>query len=75
MSTSKKLPVSTFVFFLVVGLALLSTCIALYNLEATSQRTSLLVISAISFGLVVVVGWLFSAHRRAETHLHEITAL
>ncbi|HXB02823.1 MAG TPA: response regulator [Opitutaceae bacterium] len=75
MSTPKKLPVSTFVFFLVVGLALLSTCIALYNLEATSQRTSLLVISAISFGLVVVVGWLFSAHRRAETHLHEITAL
>ncbi|HXC01917.1 MAG TPA: response regulator [Opitutaceae bacterium] len=75
MPTSSKTSVSAFVFFLVVGLSLLSTCIALYNLEAASQRTSLLIISAISFGLVVVVGWLFSAHRRAQTHLHEITAL
>ncbi len=75
MRPSTKPPVSAFIFFLVVGLALLSTCIALYNLEAASQRTSLLIISAISFGLVVVVGWLFSAHRRAQTHLHEITAL
>jgi signal transduction histidine kinase/DNA-binding response OmpR family regulator len=75
MPASTKTSISAFIFFLVVGLALLSTCIALYNLEAASQRISLLVISAISFGLVAVIGWLFYAHRHAQTRLHEITAL
>jgi PAS domain S-box-containing protein len=75
MPTSTKPPVPAFTFFLVVGLALLSTCIALYNLEAASQRISLLIISAISFGLVAVVGWLFNAHRHSQARLHEITAL
>jgi len=75
MRSPPKPPVPAFIFFLVIGLALLSTCIALYNLEAASQRTSLLVISVISLGLVVVIGWLFHAHRRAQARLHEITAL
>jgi PAS domain S-box-containing protein len=56
-------------------MVLLSTCIALYNLETASQRSGLLIVSMVSFGLVVVVGWLFYAHRHTQTRLHEVTAL
>ena len=75
MRTSPKPPVPAFIFLLVIGLALISTCIALYNLEAAGQRTSFLVVSVVGLGLAIVSGWLFYAHRHTQARLHEITAL
>src|SRR5579862_9233380 len=75
MRTSPKPRFLAFIFLLVVGIALTSTCVALYNLEAASERTSFFLIGVVGLGLAVVSGWLFYAHRLAQARLDEVTAL
>jgi signal transduction histidine kinase/PleD family two-component response regulator len=75
MRTSPKTSVPVFIFLLVVGFALISTCVALYNLEAASKPTSFLIVGVVGLSLAAVSGWLFYAHRLAQSRLHEITAL
>jgi two-component system sensor histidine kinase/response regulator len=64
-----------FIFIPVAGLALISTCIALYNLGAASERTSFLIIGAVGLGLTAVSAWFFYINRLAQARLHEITTL
>jgi two-component system sensor histidine kinase/response regulator len=75
MPTSTKPPVPTLLFFLVVAFALISAGVALYNLEAASKQASFLIIGTVGLGLATFSGWLFYAHRRAQSRLHEVTAL
>ncbi|HTQ29639.1 MAG TPA: response regulator [Opitutaceae bacterium] len=79
MRTPVKATLPAVVFFLAVGVALVSTSALLYHLELADHDRGLheafLVVSAGGLVLVGLSAWMFRSHLGLQTHLNEISTL